>query len=688
MVIQYDPLYGLELDEKDKEFPELINLPADHYYPALGNKEIWIKVKDGVYQEEMGRIIRDGRNISTAFKDSNGNSVKIGIINDDVDKAKPAGCTITGTDAAEPNKSPIGMDTEAQKAHAKFILKCENLNETEKLTGKITVLFERGLLRGEGTGGDPEKLQGKATFTIRSNANVYFWEVRDGKAVYTYDINTEGRTPSSISGDNEAADNSKRFDFVQELFNQVVPRKRYAYDSLNRLITETTDRGIVSYTYDAISRITERRINGSDSTTYVYDKANRIRTITYRNKSVLYDYDIAGRLIKKTLPNGVAQEYNYDEANQLLSITYTKADGTVIDVVSYTYDENSNRITRNRQGAGSVTETPFTATYAPNNRMLTYNGYPLTYDDNGNLISRQTGNGTVAYNWDAKNQLISINGPNGTASFRYDAQGRRIEKTINGQTTSFLYDGPQAIAELQGSAIGATYHTGLQIDEVLARYTNTGNRTLLADALGSVIALTDDQGQTQTTYAYSPFGEVSQTGEASDNSLQYTGRENDNTGLDYYRARYYDPQLKRFISEDPIGLVGGINLYAYVGNNPVNQKDPLGLWYVDINVSGGYIGGGTAGVMINDTGIYPYIGGGLSTPGVSVSTTWSPNDPTPGLNVGLQGSGGGYAGQIGIDPNGNPFVEVGAGGPSGVFGGAYYVFGPYLTPQPKQPCNK
>ena len=88
------------------------------------------------------------------------------------------------------------------------------------------------------------------------------------------------------------------------------------------------------------------------------------------------------------MPNGVAQGYTYDEANQLLSIAYTKADGTVIDVVSYTYDENSNRITRNRQAAGSVKETPFTATYDASNRMLTYNGYPLTYDDNGNLISK------------------------------------------------------------------------------------------------------------------------------------------------------------------------------------------------------------------------------------------------------------------------------------------------------------
>lgn len=462
--------------------------------------------------------------------------------------------------------------------------------------------------------------KGQITHIIRDALNrVNRTEYADGRTTdLTYDLaGNINRVSDSISGET-----------------------LYTYDSINRLISETTDRGIVSYTYDAISRITERRINGQDPTTYVYDRINRIRVITYRNKSVTYSYDVAGRLIQKLLPNGVTQQYNYDDANQLLSITYTKTDGTVIDVVSYTYDENSNRITRNRQAAGSVTETPFTATYDVNNRMLTYNGQPLTYDDNGNLISRQTGNGVVTYTWDARNQLISINGPNGTASFKYDAQGRRIEKTINGQTVSFLYDGPQAIAELSGSAIGATYHTGLQIDEVLARYGNTGDRTLLADALGSIIGLADDTGQTQTTYAYSPFGEVRTTGEASDNSLQYTGRENDNTGLDYYRARYYDPQLKRFISEDPIGLRGGINFFAYVGNSPINRKDSLGLWYVDIGVNipvGGPFGGISFDVQVGP-------GGTMLVPGVYIGgPTWGGSvmvvtgDPTAGFQQSISG---------------------------------------------------
>ena len=153
-----------------------------------------------------------------------------------------------------------------------------------------------------------------------------------------------------------------------------------------------------------------------------------------------------------------------------------------------------------------------------------------------------------------------------------------IEKTVNGRTTRYLYDGPQAIAELQGSAMGVTYLTGLRIDEVLARYAASGNRTLLTDALGSVLALADEAQVIRTRYAYSPYGETRQAGQEDPNPLQYTGRESDDTGLYYYRARYYDPELRRFISSDPIGLVSGPNAYSYVENNPLRYTDPSGLF--------------------------------------------------------------------------------------------------------------
>jgi RHS repeat-associated protein len=150
---------------------------------------------------------------------------------------------------------------------------------------------------------------------------------------------------------------------------------------------------------------------------------------------------------------------------------------------------------------------------------------------------------------------------------------------VNGNTTGYLYDGAQAIAELRSNAIDTVYHVGLAIDEVLARYGSAGSKSLLTDALGSVIAQADDAQNTQNFYGYSPYGESQVLGTDDGNSLQYAGRENDQTGLYYYRARYYDPVLKRFIAEDPIGIAGGIHPYAYVRNNPISGIDPQGTIY-------------------------------------------------------------------------------------------------------------
>ena len=157
--------------------------------------------------------------------------------------------------------------------------------------------------------------------------------------------------------------------------------------------------------------------------------------------------------------------------------------------------------------------------------------------------------------------------------------GRRTEKAINGSTTKYLYDGLDVIQEKdKNGAVTVNYIRTLNIDEPLTRIKGTTVRHYVADALGSVIALTDDAGAIKTTYTYDPFGNTTISGEASDNPFQYTGRENDGAGLYYYRARYYSPELQRFISEDPIGLEGGdVNFYAYVGNNPVRYKDPAGL---------------------------------------------------------------------------------------------------------------
>lgn len=150
----------------------------------------------------------------------------------------------------------------------------------------------------------------------------------------------------------------------------------------------------------------------------------------------------------------------------------------------------------------------------------------------------------------------------------------------------------------------------------------------------------------------------------------------------YCRARYYHPDLQRFISEDPIGFLGGDpNLYSYVFNRPTVLTDPLGLQYKDLNISVGYGVGVTFGVLVEGNKIYPYLGGGLMTPGIGASLTASPSSVTQGWQVGLQGAAG-VAGQVGYSfgTGGGWFWEAGIGGGWPTFAGGsltgYYVFGP------------
>ena len=137
-------------------------------------------------------------------------------------------------------------------------------------------------------------------------------------------------------------------------------------------------------------------------------------------------------------------------------------------------------------------------------------------------------------------------------------------------------DGINPVQELTGSTPKANLLTGLGVDETFSRTDASGPRHLLTDAQGSTLALTDGTGAVQTSYSYEPYGKTTVSGTASSNSFEYTGRENDSTGLYFYRARYYNPGLQRFVSEDPIGLAGGINTFAYVEGNPVSYADPTG----------------------------------------------------------------------------------------------------------------
>ena len=238
--------------------------------------------------------------------------------------------------------------------------------------------------------------------------------------------------------------------------------------------------------------------------------------------------------------------------------------------------------------------------YNANNQQLTFGTTTETYDLNGNLATTTDAGVTTTYTWNARNQLTGISKTGLTASFTYDSFGRRTGRTVNGVVTNYVYDGLNPVQEKNGATVTANLLTGLGIDEFFTRTDGVGVRSLLPDALGSTVALGDGTGTLQTQYTYEPFGVTTQTGLASTNSYKYTGREDDGSGLLYYRARYYQPRFQRFISEDPIGFVGGdVNFYAYVSNTPISERDPSGL--IVGQLIGGALGGAYALLNASNT---------------------------------------------------------------------------------------
>jgi RHS repeat-associated protein len=280
---------------------------------------------------------------------------------------------------------------------------------------------------------------------------------------------------------------------------------------------------------------------------------------------VTIGYDNANRRTSLTLPNGVVVAYGYEAASHVTSIVYTQG-STLIGDLTYTYDANGRRTSMGGSLAKVNLPSAITsATYNANNQLTNWNGTTLSYDLNGNM----TYDGATTYTWDARNRLAAF----GSTAFAYDSFGRR---TSNATGTTFLYDGSSAVQELSGLTVTANLLAG-GVDEIFTRTDSAGTRNFLADALGSTLALTDSTGTVQTQYTYQPFGQTTPNGASSTSTFQYTGRENDGTGLYYYRARYYNPTLGRFVSEDPLRFGGGdINLYAYVRNAPMSFSDPGG----------------------------------------------------------------------------------------------------------------
>jgi RHS repeat-associated protein len=267
---------------------------------------------------------------------------------------------------------------------------------------------------------------------------------------------------------------------------------------------------------------------------------------------------------------------SFTTAGQIAQIGHS-LNGTAVSF-GYTYNQDHQRSGVSASDASFLVAGLPAAShaYTPNNlnQYAAVDGQTFRYDGNGNLDT----DGVFSYSYDTENQLLSASSTTleTTASYAYDPQGRRKSKTVNGTTTNYLSAGNQEIAEYDGSGtLLRRYVYGLGLDEPLATVDAAANHTFhLTDALGSVVALANASGQLTEKHGYFAYGLASST---AGTAFQFAGRRVDpETGLYYLRARYYSPALGRFLQTDPIGTAGGINLYAYVKNDPVNRLDPMG----------------------------------------------------------------------------------------------------------------
>jgi RHS repeat-associated protein len=217
--------------------------------------------------------------------------------------------------------------------------------------------------------------------------------------------------------------------------------------------------------------------------------------------------------------------------------------------------------------------------YNASNELTANSLGSYSYDANGNTLSDPSGK---SYTWDFENRLTQavVPGTNGgTTTFKYDPFGRRIYKQSPNFTSVFLYDDDNLIETINGSGNEVTsYAQGQHIDEPLAE-SHSGTVSYYApDGLGSVTSLNTPAGTLAQSYSYDSFGNLSNLSGSVTNFLRFTAREFDTeTNLYYYRARYYDPNIGRFISEDPITFKGGTDFYLYGLDSPTNLTDPSGL---------------------------------------------------------------------------------------------------------------
>jgi RHS repeat-associated protein len=446
----------------------------------------------------------------------------------------------------------------------------------------------------------------------------------DGKHVsFKYDkagllssvINARGITISYVYDENHNIKRTVYSDSITGViyqyddYNRVTQRidgigaYQFTYDANSQLKTVDGpwDNDTLTYHYDALGRRTSLTPQNGRAVSYTYDNLNRLTGIQTGSNTYSYSYINANPLVQSlTRPNASITTYQYDALNRLTEISNKNSSSAIINKYVYGYDPlkdvRSSETVTNGNPITSFQNELITYNYNKVNQLLssTNPAKVFTYDDDGNMTQGYTPEGhifTAAY--DAENRLKSIEYTDGggvvhKTEYLYSADNflaemKKYEDGLLVKTKRYVRDGFLPLQDRNaGNNIVREYVWGQNMGGGIGGLLNITqggeDYSYLYDGKGNVTALIDSFQTISATYTYDTFGNLMAKTGTLDQPYQFSTKPYDEkTGLSYYGYRFYSPTIGRWINRDPLGEKGGINLYGFVGNNPVNWVDSMGL---------------------------------------------------------------------------------------------------------------
>lgn len=418
---------------------------------------------------------------------------------------------------------------------------------------------------------------------------------------------------------------------VTSLTDPLTRTTSYAYDSRQRIsdITFPSGLGSVTFTHDGLGQVTRKlfsdgtdlnytfdangnlktanglslsydandRIIGSNGLTMTRDAGERLETITYASgKTVTYAYNSRDQIATITDWIGGVVTFNYDDVGRLTSVTRPNG-------VTTTYSQNEwgqvtgishgtfASITLQRDGNGKLIRAERTVPLEFPSSMTTVSH---TFDNASQLVGanydamgRRLQDDTRTYTWNLASLLTSATWDSTTVTYTYDASGQRISRTKDSVTRGYVWNyaiGLHSVAIERENSTDLRYYIYTPQGELISRIEANGDRYFYHfDETGSTLALTDNSGTVVESYAYSPYGEIVNQPGSLENTFTYHGKygvmQEEDSGLYYMRARYYDSTTRQFISKDPVRSLHprGMNPYQFAYGDPLRFNDPLGL---------------------------------------------------------------------------------------------------------------